>query len=113
MKPIQIGQRIRDFRKQRNLTQEALAEAADISASYLSHIEVGARAASLTAMLQIADALDITLDQLLYDSPLPTTDILLPEIQTLLESSTVQERRFLFETVKAMKQSLRDNHLVG
>ena len=111
MDPVQIGQRIRNFRKHRKMTQEALAEAADLSASYLSHIETGTKTASLTAMRQIADALEIRLEELLLDFT-DTHEALLPEMQKLLENSTPQERCFLYETVRAMKQNLRDNHLV-
>ena len=36
-----IGQRIRKFRKAQNLSQEALAEQANISTTHMSHIETG------------------------------------------------------------------------
>lgn len=118
---IEIGQRIRDIRKQRGYTQEALAEAADLSASYVSHIELGLKSASLAAILQIAKALDVSLNQLLYGNQVDeaTSDtaahpscLNLPEVQELLDGVSDQERNFLYETVLAIQQSLRDNNLI-
>ena len=119
---IEIGQRIRDIRKQRGYTQEALAEAANLSASYVSHIELGLKSASLAAILQIAKALDVSLDQLLYGNqvfdpsasatPAPLSCSDLPEVQELLEMASEQERKFLYDTVRAIQQSLRDNNFI-
>lgn len=41
MKYYEIGQRIRRYRKACGLSQEALAEKAGISATHMSHIEIG------------------------------------------------------------------------
>ena len=117
---VEIGQRIRDIRKQRGYTQEALAEAADLSASYVSHIELGVKSASLAAILQISKALDVSLEYLLYGDSgnalvsgnTQTSCSNLPEVQELLDGASNQERKFLYETVRAIQQSLRDNNLI-
>ena len=41
MKYYDIGQRIRHYRKACGLSQEALADKADISVTHMSHIETG------------------------------------------------------------------------
>lgn len=56
--------KIRVWRDYRGMTAKALADAAGISAPYLSQIESGAREGSLDAMKKIADALGITIDEL-------------------------------------------------
>ena len=119
---IEIGQRIRDIRKQRRYTQETLAEAADLSASYVSHIELGVKSASLAAILQIAKALDVSLDQLLYGKPVtapvsaatpaPSSCSGLPEVQALLDDVSDQERKFIFETIYSIQKNLRSSGLV-
>ncbi|MBQ2464755.1 MAG: helix-turn-helix transcriptional regulator, partial [Treponema sp.] len=38
---IKIGQRIRDFRKEKKMSQEQLAEQIGISPTHMSHIETG------------------------------------------------------------------------
>jgi transcriptional regulator with XRE-family HTH domain len=56
-----IGRTIRRYRKEAGLTQEALAEKAHISISYLTKIEAAHcdKSFSLAILFQIADALDI------------------------------------------------------
>lgn len=60
-----IGRRVRDFRLGCGLTQEKMAEAAELSVPYVSHIERGARKASINTLIKIASALDVTVDALL------------------------------------------------
>lgn len=59
------GKRIRTRRLQLGLTQEQLAEKADISISFLGHIERGTRVASLMTMTRICMALGVSLDWLI------------------------------------------------
>lgn len=54
----QVGLRIATERKARGMTQEQLAEAADLNASYLARIEAGARRATVKTLHQIALALE-------------------------------------------------------
>jgi len=63
----QIGRRIGEFRKLRNLTQERLAEKADVVASYIAHIETGGRKPTLDVLARIAQALDVPLWRLVAD----------------------------------------------
>lgn len=56
---------VRVWREYRGMKATELAAAAGIAASYLSNIETGKKAGSVKAMKQIADALDVTVDELL------------------------------------------------
>lgn len=69
MKYYDIGQRIRHYRKACGLSQESLADKADISVTHMSHIETGNTKLSLPVFVKIAEALDVQTDALLYDSP--------------------------------------------
>lgn len=62
-----IGQRIAFYRKQRKMTQDVLAEKANISKSYLSKIEsTGTDVTfSLFLLYRLADALELEAQQLL------------------------------------------------
>ena len=62
---ILVGKRVRQLRLQKKLTQEQLAERADISTSFLGHIERGSRKLSLDSFCRIARALDCTANDLL------------------------------------------------
>ena len=54
-----VGRRIKTLRKARNFSQEALADRADMSAKYLSRIEVGRENPTVDILLRLADSLDI------------------------------------------------------
>ncbi|RDJ21796.1 XRE family transcriptional regulator [Bosea caraganae] len=56
---------VRVWREHRGLTASALAEKAGIAQSYLSQIETGKREGTLQTMKKIADALKVTVDDLI------------------------------------------------
>ncbi len=56
---ILVGQRIKELRKRRKLSQEDLADRAATSAKYLSRVEVGRQSPTLDLLLRLADGLDI------------------------------------------------------
>ncbi|MET4000553.1 helix-turn-helix transcriptional regulator [Marinobacterium sp. MBR-109] len=58
---VAFGQRVRALRKEKGLSQEALAALADIDRSYMGHIERGEKNITLTKIYQIADALCISI----------------------------------------------------
>ena len=63
----QIGERIRRLRletREPRLTQERLAERAEISVSFLSMIERGERAAHVETLSKLAEALGVPLSEL-------------------------------------------------
>jgi len=63
-----VGKNIKLARIKAGLTQEQLAERADISSSYVSAIERGKQSVSLEYLNRIADALNIMVQELLnYD----------------------------------------------
>lgn len=61
----EIGQRIMERRKKLGLTQEALAEKADVTAQFVSYAEAGKRAMRPENLLKMAAALDVSADYLL------------------------------------------------
>lgn len=101
-----IGQRIRRMRKARALTQEKLAELADISVVHMSHIETGITKLSLPVIVKIADALDVRVDSLLYDEPRGSVSIAVDEIAALLDGCTASQAKFIADLVRIAKHSL-------
>lgn len=51
--------RLRELRKERGLTQEALAESADLSGNYISDLELGLTVPSLTILVWLSQALGV------------------------------------------------------
>ena len=58
---------LRDRRRQAGLTQEALAERADVSARFVSFLETGDRQPSLTALAVLSAGLGIGMTELVED----------------------------------------------
>ncbi len=54
-----LGERVRDHRRNKGLTQEALAQSLDLSVAYVSLIERGGRNPPYTTVVAIARALGI------------------------------------------------------
>ncbi len=56
---------VRAWREQRGLTMAALAERAGIAQPYLSQIETGKRDGTAQTMKKLAEALNVTVDDLI------------------------------------------------
>lgn len=63
-KKILLGRRIRDIRKAKGWTQEALGSRADISYKFIGEVERGQQNPSFDTLSKIADALEIELADL-------------------------------------------------
>lgn len=104
-----IGQRIRKIRKARGLSQEKLAEKVGISTTHMSHIETANTKMSLPTFVEIASALEVRTDELLYDNRPEDRDASISYITELLDSCTIQQVRIIEDIVKAVKESLNKN----
>lgn len=105
-----IGQRIRKVRKAHGLSQEELAEKVNISTTHMSHIETGNTKLSLPVLVDIAAALEVRTDDLIYDNPTTSASTALEEIATVLERCSTAQSRVIAEIVKSAKLSM-DKHL--
>lgn len=57
---IKFGRRIRALRRRKEMTQEQLAEAADISVDFLSLVERGINAPSFETLEKLGTALNVS-----------------------------------------------------
>jgi transcriptional regulator with XRE-family HTH domain len=105
----QIGQRIRKVRKAKGLSQEALAAKVDISLPHMSHIETGNTKLSLPVLVALAEALDVKVDDLLYDNTQYSPNAAVNEIAAVLLSCTAQESKIIVDMVKALKAALEQH----
>ena len=60
-----IGKQVRKFRKEREMTQEQLAERANRSPAFVGLIERGAHIMSVETLFELAQALNCSTDELL------------------------------------------------
>ncbi len=108
MNYYEIGQRIRKYRKDRGLSQEQLAEAANISVTHMSHIETGNTKLSLPVLADIAGRLNIPCDRLLYDTN-STNEAAINNLIKTLESCDEKQIKIICEVVAALKNSMDKN----
>lgn len=64
----QIGKRLYDRRKQLRMTQDELAELADVTSQTISTAELGKKAMRADTIIRVCNALDISADYLLFGS---------------------------------------------
>ena len=62
-----VGKNLKHYRIMRHMTQEELAEKAGVSVSFCANVECGKKGVSMFVLRDFADALHITVNQLLYD----------------------------------------------
>ena len=105
-----IGQRIRKIRRAHGLSQEQLAEKIGISTTHMSHIETGNTKLSLPVFVDLAAALEVRADELLYDAATAARGESIEEIVKVLESCSTQEVRVIEDVVRATKIAL-NKHL--
>ena len=105
----QIGYRIKEVREQNNFSQAQLAEETELSISYISHIENAKRKASLESIIRIVNALGITVDELLAGVQLHNPTAYQTDLDLLMAECTENEKRFIYEMVKASIDSMHKN----
>jgi transcriptional regulator with XRE-family HTH domain len=65
---VKLGEKIKRERVHNRLTQEVLAEMAEITSSYVGQIERGERKVTLSKLVRIANVLNVSVDYLLSDT---------------------------------------------
>ena len=107
-----IGKRIKIARIKADLTQERLAEMVEISPTQMSNIETGTTRVSLTAIVSLANALSVTVDDLLCDSVVKCKVQFEKDIAGILADCDEYEIRMVKDMAQALKETLRrDAHL--
>ena len=103
-----IGQRIKNLRKKKGMTQEQLCEAMSISStSHLSNIERGVTKVSLGTIVNLANALSATTDDILCDNVVRATVQFEQDIAQLLEDCDAYEIRIIKDMIAATKATIR------
>ena len=103
----EIGRRIKEIRKQKQIPQEKLAEMIGISPNYMCALERGAYNIKLELLVQSIDGLDITADDLFRDviknGYVNRTSRLSDEIESL----PIEEQQRIFEVLDALLRTAR------
>ena len=101
-----IGKRIKRYRTDKKMSQEDLASKIGTVYKHVSNIETGAKAPSLELLVMIANALDVSADDLLTDNLKHSSSPVGTEIHDLLLDCNNDEKAILTKTVKFLKATL-------
>ena len=108
---ITIGKRIRQIRMERGWTQAALAEKSGVEPSNISHIERAATKLSLPTLIRIANALEVSLDELVYGNLVKSSHVSVKIIDEQLADCSAQELKALSEVIATVKKVLRSQQV--
>lgn len=97
-----LGERIKAERKHLNLTQAQLAEAIDISDTYMGAIERGERGLSLDTLVKLATRLGVTVDFLLSDSVSATDSNIMEQFRQIMDGQPLERRKMAINVLRAV-----------
>ncbi|MDE7477869.1 MAG: helix-turn-helix domain-containing protein [Lachnospiraceae bacterium] len=95
-----LGRRLKDERKKKNITQEQLAEMVDCSCAHISHIETGNTIPSVEILIAIINKLGISSDAILCDSVDKADHVYKDELNELLMDCSENEVKYIVEMAK-------------
>ena len=105
-----LGKRIKEYRLKKHLTQEKLGEIVNVATSNISHIERATTQVSLPSLVKIANALDVTLDQLVCDSSIPVAELYIEQdIANLLHGCSLAEKQIIKDIIAATRKTLKEH----
>lgn len=104
-----IGKNIRELRRSKGLTQETLAERAELSLNHISHIEIGSNMISLPALVTICEILQTTADRLLYDNLSQPTVYMKSDVAQCFSDASPKETNVMLSAARSVKNAMRDS----
>ena len=97
-----IGQRIKQARLAKNLTQENLAEQIDVSVAFLSRVERGSSHINLRRLNQLCRILDVSEGYILNGVASNSENYLNKEFSQLLKSCSPETQRLIYDVAKVI-----------
>lgn len=104
-----LGEKIRQLRKARGLTQEQLAEKLDIDNKHLSKIEKGSHKPTYKLILKLAEVLQINIYDLAENAVSKKNEdkTYLKSLKILNSAKNDKEKEFYLEALKLAQKGLR------
>ena len=97
-----IGQRIRNYRTQKGLSQEKLAELAGCHPTYIGQLERGEKNATLESVEKIASAMDISLSEIFDKLGKSGSNNIAAKCYDLVASKNEAEQKQLYKMLQEM-----------
>lgn len=104
-----IGNRIREIRMLRDVSQQELADRTGLSPVYVSYIETGSKKPSLGTIIKIAEAMNVTVDIIIGMNYTDNDEEDIRELDMMMADCSRYEKNIIITSVYYLKKSLRQN----
>lgn len=108
-----LGQRIREERQHLNLTQADLAEAIDISDTYMGAIERGERGLTLDTLVRLSNRLGVTVDYLLSDSVADSDSNIMEQFKQIIDNQPLSRKQLAIKVLRTIFSHFEDEDRNG
>ena len=97
-----LGERIREERRKLGLTQAQLAEAIDISDTYMGSIERGERSLTLDTLVRLVNRLGVTVDYLLADSVPDSDSNIMEQFKQIIDGQSIERKQMAVNVLRTI-----------
>lgn len=97
-----IGQRIREVRVNKRLTQEYVAEKTGVNVSHISNVENNRVKVSLTLLVNLCNVLDVTMDYILENEYHTPTSVIEKELLNTIKDMDSSKLETLLKIAKVL-----------
>ena len=97
-----FGIRIREERKRLSLTQAELAEAIDISDTYMGAIERGERSLTLDTLVKLVNRLGVTVDYMLSDSVSDNDSNIMEQFKQIMDGQPLERKQMAINVLRTL-----------
>lgn len=110
-----VGARIKELRNQKKMSQVQLAERAESQDTYIGEIERGSRNISLKMLAKIADALEVSVVELLdfrgiKEDEMPQKQQVVEIVKAKLETRSLEDVRLVQRMISDMLQTIDNQY---
>lgn len=102
-----IGSNIRQYRKQKNLSQEELAELIEVSSTYISQIELGKKLPSLDIFVKLLNAIDASADLVLAEVIISSYSFKVSELNERMKDLPIENQKLIYSVVDTMVNEMK------
>lgn len=100
-----VGQRLRNYRVQKGVTQEQLAETAGVHPTYIGQLERGEKNATIDSLAKVTTALQVPLSQLLEGiSPSETEENYPLQCYDMVQGLPVEKQKKVYEMLQLLAE---------
>ena len=104
-----LGARIREERLLLHLTQAQLAEAVEISNTYMGSIERGERSLTMDTLVRLVNRLGVTVDYLLADSVSDSDTNIMEQFKQIVDGQPLERKQMALNVLRTIFSYFGEN----